>query len=146
MIYHINPEKRTVCCRMPSYNKETCDELWVEARNQAMAKLRRYMRGRTSDKIGYCWAINDLATMIFKKRMGGVEYFGVAHCHPNDEFDEEKGKAVARNKALMRYYKDMECCMTEVADLLHALHEIAADKAEDYYQYEERIAIRQENY
>ena len=146
MIYHINPEKRTVCCRMPSYNKETGNELWEEARNQAMAKLRRYMRGRTSDRVGYYWAINDLATAIFKKHMKDVEYFGIAHCHPNDEFDEEKGKEVARTKALMSYYKDMERCMAEVADLFHALHEIAADKAEDYYQYEERLAIRQEKF
>lgn len=146
MIYHINPEKRTICCRMPSYNKETDCELWEEARNQAMAKLRRYMRGRTNDRVGYYWAINDLATAIFKKRMKGVDYFGIARCHPTDEFDEEKGKAVARDKALMSYYKDMEHCMAEVADLFHALHELAADRAEDYYQYGERIAIRQERF
>jgi hypothetical protein len=145
MIYHINPEKRTVCCRMPSRNKETGYELWEEARDQATAKLRRYMRGRSGGSAGF-WVITDLVTTIFKKHMGGAEYFGVAYCHPNDEFNEEKGKIVARNKALMSYYKDMERCMAEVADLLYALHEIAADKAEDYYQYEERIAIRQENY
>ena len=146
MIYHINPEKRTVCCRMPSYNKETGYELWEEARNQATAKLRRYVKGRTSGDISYFWAINDLVSTIFKKRMKGVEYFGVAHCHPSDEFEEEKGKAVARNKALMSYYKDMEDCMAEVANLFHALYKIAVDKAEDYYQYGERLAIRQENY
>ena len=143
MIYHINPEKRTVCCRMPARNKETGNELWEEARDQAMAKLNRYMRGRSN---GYSWAIKDLVHDIFVKRIKDVEYFGVAHCHPNDEFDEEKGKAVARNKALMSYYKDMERCMTEVANLFYALHEIAADKAEDCYLYEERLAIRQENF
>ena len=146
MIYHINPEKRTVCCRMPSYNKETCDELWKEARDQATAKLCRYMRGRASDKVGYYWRINDLTTTIFKKHMKDVEYVGIAHCHPNDEFDVEKGKEVARTKALMSYYKDMERCMAEVADLFHALHEMAVDKAEECYQYEERLAIKNENF
>jgi hypothetical protein len=78
--------------------------------------------------------------------MKGAEYFGVAHCHPNDEFDVEKGKEVARNKALMSYYKDMELCMAEVADLFYTLHEMAADKEEECYLYEERLAIRQENF
>ena len=83
---------------------------------------------------------------IFKKRMAGVEYYGVAHCHPNDEFDVEKGKEIARNKALMSYYKDMEYCMYEISSLFHKLHKMAADKAEECYLYEERLAIRQENF
>ena len=145
MIYHINPEKRTVCCRMPVLNKETNFELWEEARDQATAKLKRYMRGRNGG-LAYSWVINDLVHNIFKKRMKDVEYFGVAHCHPNDEFDVEKGKEIARNKALISYYNDMEHCMTEVADLFHALHEMAADKAEECYQYEERLAIKNENF
>ena len=78
--------------------------------------------------------------------MKGVEYFGVAHCHPNDEFDVEKGKEVARTKALMSYYNDMELCMAEVGNLFYTLHEMAADKEEECYLYEERLAIRQGNY
>ena len=143
MIYHINPEKRTVCCRMPSHNKDSGYELWEEARDQAMAKLKRYMRSRSG---GYSWAITDLVNDIFKKRMKDVEYFGVAHCHLSDEFDEEKGKEVARNKALMSYYADMGRCMRDVATLFHTLHEMADDKAEECYCYEERLAIRQENF
>ena len=141
MIYHINPEKRTVCCRMPSHNKDSGYELWEEARDQAMAKLSRYMRGRSN---GYSWAIKDIVHDIFVKRMKDVEYFGIAHCHPSDEFDVEKGKEIASNKALMSYYKDMEYCMAEVADLFHTLHEMAADKSEECYLYEERLAIRNE--
>ena len=145
MIYHINPEKRTVCCRMPALNKETNSEPWEEARDQATAKLKRYMRGRDGGT-PYYWAINDLVDNIFKKRMKGVEYFGVARCHPNDEFDVEKGKEIARNKALMSYYKDMEYCMYEVSSLFNKLHRMAADKAEECYQYEERLAIKNENF
>ena len=144
MIYHINPEKRAVCCRMPAHEEGHDYELWEEARNQAMAKLRRYVKG-ASNRDCY-WELYDLVNPIFRKRMAGVEYYGVAHCHPNDEFDVEKGKEVARNKALMSYYKDMEYCMYEVADLFHTLHEMAVDKAEECYLYEERLAIRQENF
>ena len=144
MIYHINPEKRTVCCRMPAHEKGRDYELWEEARNQAMAKLRRYVKGATNEDCR--WELDGLVTPIFRKRMKGAEYFGLAHCHPNDEFDVEKGKEVARTKALMSYYKDMELCMAEVADLFHTLHEMAAGKAEECYQYEERLAIRQENF
>ena len=141
MIYHINPEKRTVCCRMPAHNKDSGYELWEEARDQATAKLSRYMRSRSN---GYSWAIKDLVYDIFKKRMKDVEYFGIAHCHPSDEFDVEKGKEIARNKALMSYYKDMEYCMYEVSDLFNKLHLMAVDKSEECYQYEERLAIRNE--
>lgn len=144
MIYHINPEKRTVCCRMPAHEDGHPDELWEEARNQAMAKLRRYVKSATNRDC--YWELYDLVNPIFRKRMAGVEYYGVAHCHPNDEFDVEKGKEVARSKALMSYYTDMELCMTEVANLFHTLHEMAADKAEECYLYEERLAIRQENF
>ena len=144
MIYHINPEKRTVCCRMPAHEDGRSDELWEEARNQAMAKLRRYVKGVTNRDC--YWELYDLVNPIFKKRMAGVEYYGVAHCHPNDEFDVEKGKEVARTKALMSYYKDMEYCMYEVSSLFNKLHEMAADKAEECYLYEERLAIRQENF
>ena len=41
MIYHINPEKRAVCCRMPAHEDGHPDELWEEARDQAMAKLKK---------------------------------------------------------------------------------------------------------
>ena len=145
MIYHINPEKRAVCCRMPRHNDETHYDLWEEARDQATAKLKRYVRGHNGEA-SYYWAINDLVHSIFKKRMKDVEYFGVAHCHPSDEFDVEKGKEIARNKALMSYYKDMERCMTEAAELFYALHELATDKAEECYLYEERLAIKNENF
>lgn len=144
MIYHINPEKRAVCCRMPAHEDGHSNELWEEARNQAMAKLRRYVKGATN-KDCY-WELDGLVTPIFRKRMKGVEYYGVAHCHPNDEFDVEKGKEVARNKALMSYYKDMQDCMAELSDMFLALHEMAADKEEECYQYIERLAIRQENF
>ena len=148
MIYHINPEKRTVCCRMPANDKDknTYLSLWEEARNQAIAKMSRYVRSCQNGVINYNWAIGELVNHIFYKRMGNTDYFGVAHCHPKDEFDVEKGKEIARNKALMSYYKDMELCMKEAADLFHTLHEMAADKAEECYLYEERLAIRQENF
>ena len=144
MIYHINPEKRTVCCRMPAHEDGRPNELWEEARNQAMAKLKRYVKGATNKNCD--WELDDLVNPIFRKRMAGVEYYGVAHCHPNDEFDVEKGKEVARNKALMSYYKDMEHCMVEVAELFHNLHMLAEDKADECLEYEERLAIRQENF
>ena len=144
MIYHINPEKRAVCCRMPAHEDGHSNELWEEARDQAMAKLRRYVKGATN-KDCY-WELYDLVNPIFRKHMAGVEYYGVAHCHPNDEFDVEKGKEVARSKALMSYYKDMEYCMVEVAELFYNLHMLAEDKADECLEYEERLAIRQENF
>ena len=55
MIYHINPEKRAVCCRMPAHEEGHDYELWEVARNQAMAKLRRYVKGvRIETVIGNC--------------------------------------------------------------------------------------------
>lgn len=144
MIYHINPEKRAVCCRMPVHENGHALDLWEEARNQAMAKLNRYLRGNANDDLS--WALNSLVSHIFERRMGGVEYYGVARCHPKDEFDEEKGKEIARNKALMSYYKDMRMCMYEVCELFGDLSSMAFDKAEECYCYEERLAIRQENF
>ena len=144
MIYHINPEKRTICCRMPSHENGHTYELWEEARNQVMAKLKRYVKGTTNEDCR--WELDGLVTPIFRKRMKGVEYFGVAHCHPNDEFDVEKGKEVARTKALMSYYNDMERCMEEVSNLFYTLHEMADDKSAECFCYEERLAIRQENF
>ena len=109
-----------------------------------MAKLRRYVKGATN-KDCY-WELYDLVNPIFRKRMADVEYYGVAHCHPNDEFDVEKGKEVARGKALMSYYRDMQRCMEEVSDLFYTLHKMADDKSAECYCYEERLAIKQENF
>lgn len=33
-------------------------------------------------------------------------YKGIAKCHPDDTFDEETGKRIARNKALLKYKLD----------------------------------------
>ena len=82
MIYHINPEKRAVCCRMLAHEDGHAYELWEEARNQAMAKLKRYVKGTTNEDCR--WELDGLVTPIFRKRMKDAEYFGVAHCHPND--------------------------------------------------------------
>lgn len=36
------------------------------------------------------------------------EYFGVARCHPDDEWDEEIGKAIAKSRCLKKYYYDKD--------------------------------------
>lgn len=33
-------------------------------------------------------------------------YTGIAKCHPDDNWDEEKGKELAKDRLLAKYYKD----------------------------------------
>ena len=58
---------------------------------------------------------DDAIRAISKKMPEGVAFYddldyklkhsykGVAKCHPDDEFDEETGKRIARDKALLKY-------------------------------------------
>lgn len=84
VIYYINKEKRTICC------KKFVNEF--ENINFASSNLGIYAFG-----------VNFNAKKNFGMK---TEYIAKAHCHIDDEWDEEKGMKIALNKVLYKYYKD----------------------------------------
>lgn len=63
---------------------------------------------------------NDVVVCIIKGN--GVSCSGVARCHPDDTFDEELGKEVARRKAIIKYKKLI------LADIRNTLDYIKSEK------------------
>ena len=70
---------------------------------------------------------------------------GVAKCSPEDEFDLETGKRIARARLLKRYYKKKEKVCLKVAEFAYQLTMFAWSMenycADAYYEYleEERV-------
>lgn len=84
VIYYINKEKRTICC------KKFVNEF--ENINFASSNLGIYAFD---------------ANFSFRKNLGmKTEYVAKACCHIDDKWDEEKGMKIALNKVLYKYYKD----------------------------------------
>lgn len=78
--YSVNKEKRTCACYLENCENELTDSL-------------------PSDKLFVLNALGVLPTI--KNR-----YVGVAKCAQKDDFDEDFGKTLARNRMLRKYYKD----------------------------------------
>ena len=53
--------------------------------------------------------------MIAKSMLITGTYRGIAHCHENDTFDVEKGKFIAKRRALLQYYKDRKAVSDRMA-------------------------------
>lgn len=51
------------------------------------------------------------------------EYVGVAKCHIDDVWDEEKGKKIALNKALFIYHRDKLDAFRSLLNITQDLHE-----------------------
>lgn len=70
---------------------------------------------------------------------------GVAKCSPDDEFDLETGKRIARARLLKRYYKKKEKVYLKVSEVAYQFMAVAGDMAnrcaDAYYEYleEERV-------
>lgn len=45
--------------------------------------------------------------MLGKKWYDKKTYIGMAKCCPSDKFDEEKGKTIAKKRALYKYYTEL---------------------------------------
>lgn len=83
----------------------------------------------------------DVVNLIKKK--AGVEfesdelmlkctYKGVAKCHPEDEFNVEEGKKVAKAKLLEKYNKAFNKALMNATDILYVLFESISDVEEKY--------------
>lgn len=55
---------------------------------------------------------------VIKNKDNGVKCSGVAKCHPEDAFNEELGKEVARRRAIIKYKKlilsDIRCILDNI--------------------------------
>lgn len=52
-------------------------------------------------------------------------YKGIAKCHPNDVFDVEIGKEIAKNRALRKYYSDLRLKYSRFFDMLDEIADVA---------------------
>ena len=77
--FFVNKEKKTVACvATDEDNLANCEILNI---------LHKY----------------DIEETGILTNWGNKEFVGVAKCHPEDEFDEEIGKRIAKLKALMKF-------------------------------------------
>lgn len=51
-------------------------------------------------------------------------YKGIAKCHPNDVFDVEIGKEIAKNRALRKYYSDLRLKYSRFFDMLDEIADV----------------------
>ena len=83
--FFVNKEKKTVAC------------VATDEDNLANREILNILHRHTIEEIGIL------------TNWGHKEFVGVAKCHPEDEFDEEIGKRIAKLKSLMKFnhYKEM---------------------------------------
>lgn len=62
-------------------------------------------------------------------------YTGIAKCHPEDEWDEEMGKELARARLLKKYYKDYTDIIKQI---IMKIDYLASGIREKYYYGIER--------
>lgn len=76
----------------------------------------------------------------------GRKYTGVSICSKQENFNEEKGKRIARARALHKYYRDAENIMHQILNDIYKLlrnFEDAATKAgyrRAYYNFADKLA------
>lgn len=105
--YFVNSEKKTVVCKMTvPDNYMQFEVINIINRNQFDERFLNWGAGET----------------IYK---------GVSKCHPDDTFDENMGKRIAKLRAMIQFNKEKECFLEEVRNKVAKLLE-DVDKAYDY--------------
>lgn len=136
MKYFIDKDKRTIVAVMSAEFDENGKSPYTHALEYITGRLKRKLRG---DGHRCTWAINDLCGFFVKKYIDSYTYFyGKAVCSPNDEWDEEKGKEVARARALESFYKEVRRACDDISDMFNELGDMTHEtswKANDSYNY-----------
>lgn len=90
--YNIDAEKGIVAAYFISDFTDIASELSF--------KIDKFVgRDKHSDTFSIC--LRDYK--VAKKKLRGYKFVGVAKCAPEDEFDEEVGKRIARERLLKQY-------------------------------------------
>ena len=117
MKYYINKEKRTVVC--VGNNCENDALTTIAKGDGALAISVRYLMDRRGKKV---WMKN--------------RFVGKAYCAEDDEWDEEIGKSLAKERMLNAYVLAKAKKMQEIA---HILYSAAADCMEVITHYEDKV-------
>ena len=100
--YEVNEDKRTVA----AYFDEAAEGETIRLCNEIESAFNDY-NYNSSKKLTEIeiYGVRNLAKKIKK---GFDKFVGIAKCHPDDKFDVEKGKLVARDRLLYKWrtYKD----------------------------------------
>lgn len=99
------------------------------------------MNNKQSDGFGRWTISKDLRKVSYSFVANGECYFGEASCDPEDEFNEETGKSIARLRALISWRKhqirvlktDRDIARTYLtAKVYDMLHQPLCEKIESY--------------
>lgn len=107
-----------------------------------MSDMKRFLSGSTP----ICDEVIRPLIMTYIRKYAKSSYVGIAICSEKDTFDLEKGKRIARAKALRKYYKDMRKIInlfrTDMCKLLnYADRTLArADERYTYYGIADKLA------
>ena len=103
--YVINKEKRTVVCIMRNAEEDAC------------GPVEKYL---DSKGLSFDWA-------TYKKLLLPESIVGVAKCNPNDEWDEEFGKRLARKRCSDKYeaikLEKLRKFWNEIISLAHLVYD-----------------------
>lgn len=115
IIYNINYDKRTVTAYF-----EGGTRYWTDCLTRMVWKIEK----------GYTCAIFN--PNIIKKIVADYTLSATVKCHPSDTFDEEKGKALAKEKLNAKFNR----CK------LRVLKYLANNSLKKFIQYNERIVAK----
>lgn len=117
MKYYINKEKRVVVC--VGDNCEDDAMIKVTKRDGNLAIAARYLMDRHGKKV---WMKN--------------RFVGKAYCSEDDEWDEEIGKSLAKERMMNAYVLAKAKKMREIAD---TLYDAAAECQESMMRYKDKV-------
>lgn len=111
IIYEVNKEKRVVTARF-----EGDKEYW----SQSLVEMCNNIFRPTCMAIPY--------RIIGKVLDGYTDFVGKAKCHPNDVWDEEKGKNIAKQKLLAKWYNVKDCVLENAKDFVDKVYDDVTDR------------------
>lgn len=88
------------------------------------------------------WLLAAFTRMFFKPQKF---YRGKARCHPNDVFDVEKGKNIARDRALLKYYRDLYMSTKDAQSFSQKIGDAFSKAQINMFNRYEGIVARLEN-
>lgn len=111
------------------------DKKYVVNKEEGVVVCIIKCRLRKLDRPRWCYAcLND----FFNGEYNEFAFVGVAKCHKDDTFDEQKGKYIAESKAKCKLYSSAETLLKKSFDKLRSLTDDVVAHINLYNAYKDR--------
>ena len=138
--YFVDEDKKVVVCKMvPSRT-----DVWGDGADGPQAEAHSFLSDKLSKMFPYV-SMTRLAGRMCWKHIA-MEYMGKAKCSPEDTFNVEYGKKLARARMFEKYYaalsraaNEFEDIIMELDDMVTEMREMAEGLADKWFEIEGEV-------